>query len=147
MRKAHYLIGLSAALAAGAVQAHDYPTLDRVDHVLTCMRQNGGQNVDNLWRCACEIDVIAQQLSVEDFNTARTYQIYKNMPGEKGSLFREGADSSSAIGKLEAASKDAAKRCFVGGQRQVKVPTDHGMSKDAQPTPVPAAKDSAAAPQ
>ena len=147
MRTAHYLIGLSAALAAGSAQAHDYPTLDRVDHVLTCMRQNGGQNVDNLWRCSCEIDVIAQQLSVEDFNTARTYQIYKNMPGEKGSLFREGADSSSAIGKLEAASKDAAKRCFVGGQRQVKVPTDRGPAKDPQPAPAPAAKGATAASQ
>ncbi len=117
--------------ASVAVAAHDYPTMDRVDQVLTCMKQNGGQNIDNLWRCSCEIDVIAQQLSVEDFNTARTYEIYKNMPGEKGGLFRESKDAATAVGKLEAARKDAAKRCFVGATRQTVVPTDKGMPTKA----------------
>jgi hypothetical protein len=121
-----------AALLIGcgvAANAHDYPTMDRVDHVLTCMKQNGGQNIDNMLRCSCEIDVIAQQLSMEDFNTARTYEIYKNMPGEKGGLFRESADGSAAVNKLDAARKDAAKRCFVGATRQTVVPTDQGVTK------------------
>lgn len=123
----------AAALTFASVSAyaHDYPTMDRVDHVLTCMKQSGGQNIDNLQRCSCEIDVIAQQLSMEDFDTARTYEIYKNMPGEKGSLFREAADGSAAVAKLEAARKDAAKRCFVGATRQTIVPTDKGMPAKA----------------
>jgi hypothetical protein len=117
-------------LFSSVAHAHDYPTMDRVDHVLTCMKQNGGQNIDNMLRCSCEIDVIAQQLSMDDFNTARTYEIYKNMPGEKGGLFRESADGSAAVNKLEAARKDAAKRCFVGATRQSVVPTDKGVPKN-----------------
>lgn len=112
--------------------AHDYPTMDRVDHVLTCMKQNGGQNVDNLFRCSCEIDVIAQTLSLEDFNTARTFEIYKNMPGEKGSLFRESEDGSAAIDKLAAARKEAQKRCFVGATRQTQQLTEKGVRKRAE---------------
>lgn len=110
-------------------QTHDYPTMDRVDNVLTCMKRNGGQNVDNLFRCSCEIDVIMQQLSLEDFNVARTYEIYKNMPGEKGGLFRESADGDAAKGRLEKARAEAQKRCFVGARRQTVVPTEQGLPK------------------
>ncbi|MGH8597233.1 MAG: hypothetical protein ACREXT_11300 [Gammaproteobacteria bacterium] len=122
-----YALAMALMFVHAVVGADEYPTLDRVDHVLTCMKQNGGQNIDNLWRCSCEIDVIAQQLSLEDFNTARTYEIYKNMPGEKGGLFRESTDGSTATEKLEAARHDAAKRCFVGATRQTVIPTDQGM--------------------
>ena len=111
--------------------ANDYPTMDRVDHVLTCMKRNGGQNVDNLYRCSCEIDVIAQQISIEEFNTSRTYEIYKNMPGEKGGLFREGTEAKASRDKIAAARKEAEKRCFVGTKRQTVVPTAAGMPKPA----------------
>lgn len=93
---------------------NDYPTLERVDSVLTCMRLHGGQNLDNLNACSCEIDVIAQQLSFEDFNEARTYEIYKQMPGEKGGLFRDTDRAKQVVGKLDAARADAKKRCFIG---------------------------------
>lgn len=120
---------LLLAVATGAASAHDYPTMDRVDHVLTCMKLNGGQNVDNLYRCSCEIDVIAQTLSMEDFNAARTYEIYKNMPGEKGGLFRESSDASAATAKLAAARQEARKRCFVGATRQTQKLTEKGVVK------------------
>ena len=80
---------LALLTASQAILANDYPTLERVDHVLTCMRLAGGQSVDNLYACSCEIDVIAQQVDFDDFTEARTYEIYKRMPGEKGGLFRE----------------------------------------------------------
>jgi len=121
---------MSALVAiSGTALAHDYPTMDRVDHVLTCMRQNGGQNVDNLYRCSCEIDVIAQTLSMDDFNAARTYEIYKDMPGEKGGLFRESAEGSVFTEKLVAARKEAQKRCFVGATRQTQKLTEKGAVK------------------
>ena len=147
MRKAQFLWWLSLAGCANVVQAYDYPTLDRVDHVLTCMKRNGGQNVDNLWRCSCEIDVIAQHLSQQDFDTARTYQIYKNMPGEKGGIFRDGADAEKAVGKLEQARKDAEKRCFVGAQRQKLAPNEKGTPKPAGTAAKDAASEPTAKPQ
>ena len=121
---------VALTLFAGPLLAgNDYPTMDRVDHVLTCMKRNGGQNVDNLYRCSCEIDAIAQKITVEEFNTARTYEIYKNMPGEKGGLFREGEEAQASRDKIAAARKEAEKRCFVGAKRQTVVPTAQGMPK------------------
>lgn len=103
---------LFAALNAHA--AEGYPTLERVDHVLTCMKSHGGQTVDNLYACACEIDIIAQQLTFEDFTEARTFEIYKRMPGEKGGLFRDSQRADEIVGQLEKAREEAQKRCFVG---------------------------------
>ncbi len=109
------LIALAFALAATpTVWANDYPTLERVDHVMTCMRGHGGQTVDNLYACSCEIDVIAQQVSFDDFTEARTFEIYKRMPGEKGGLFRDSERADEIVAKLDKARADANKRCFIG---------------------------------
>lgn len=107
-------MALVLALVPGVALANDYPTLERVDHVLTCMKSHGGQTVDNLYACACEIDIIAQELTFEDFTEARTFEIYKRMPGEKGGLFRDSQRADEIVGKLEKARGEAQKRCFVG---------------------------------
>ena len=111
---------LMAVLQATGVQAQDnnYPTLERVDHVLTCMRLNGGQTVDNLYACACEVDIIAQQLSFDEFTEARTFEIYQRMPGEKGALFRDNERTKKVVAQLEQARTEASKRCFIGRQRK-----------------------------
>ena len=101
-----------------AAVANDYPTLERVDHVLTCMRTHGGQTVDNLYACSCEIDIIAQQVSFEDFTEARTFEIYERMPGEKGGIFRESGRAKEIRELLDKARKDAQKRCFLGIKRK-----------------------------
>lgn len=114
---------LSAGLVAPlAAVASDYPTLDRVDAVLTCMQENGGQNIDNLQRCSCEIDMIMQQVDYDMFTEARTYEIYKQMPGDKGGIFRDNPRAKELVDKLNAARAEAKKRCFVGGVRQKNVP-------------------------
>ena len=111
------------ALALNAAAAdNNYPTLDRVDSVLTCMKENGGQNIDNMQRCSCQIDIIMQTVSFDEFTEARTYEIYKQMPGEKGSLFRETDRAKELAQRLTDARADARKRGFVGGVRQTKVP-------------------------
>ena len=87
--KASRMLMIGALWAPLLASAHDYPTMDRVDNVLTCMAENGGQNIDNLQRCSCQVDVLMQQVSFEEFTEARTYEIYKQMPGDKGGLFRD----------------------------------------------------------
>jgi hypothetical protein len=126
--------------------AHDYPTLERVDHVLTCMRLNGGQNVDNLYACACEVDIIAQQISFKDFSEARTFEIYKKMPGEKGGLFRDSEVAKELTTKLDSARADAKKRCFIGIKRK---PQEIGAPPPVTPAGAPQAlkPPSASAPQ
>lgn len=108
------IIVLFAALGCGVASANDYPTLDRVDAVLTCMKREGGQTVDNLYACSCEIDAIAQRMKFNDYTEARTYEIYKRMPGEKGGLFRDNEVGDELLAALDSAREEARKRCFIG---------------------------------
>ena len=111
------LISLLAVFASVAA-ADGYPTLERVDHVLTCMKSHGGQTVDNLYACSCEIDMIAQHMNFDDFNEALTFEKYKRMPGEKGGLFRDSERAKIVVGELEKARAEAEKRCFIGKRRK-----------------------------
>ncbi len=97
-----------------AVVANDYPTLERVDYVLTCMKREGGQTVDNLYACSCEVDQLAQALPFQAYNDSRTFESYRNMPGEKGSVFRESKEGEDMVVKLKKVREDARKRCFIG---------------------------------
>lgn len=123
------MLGTSAMCRA---DEQGYPTLERVDHVLTCMREHGGQTVDNLYACSCEIDVVAQKLNFDDFSEARTFEIYKRMPGEKGGLFRDSERAEKVVGLLEQARSDATKRCFIGMKRP------HPEAAQAAPPVTPA---------
>ena len=111
------ILALATVLAGHAAIANEYPTLERVDHVLTCMRTHGGQTVDNLYACSCEIDVIAQKVNFDDFAEARTFEIYKRMPGEKGGLFRDSDRANEIVSQLDQARADAKKRCFIGRKK------------------------------
>jgi len=93
--------------------ANDYPTLERVDHVLTCMKKHGGQTIDNLYACSCEIDAIAQEVPYDTYEDARTYEQYRHMPGEKGGLFRDWDGADKVEPMLVKARADAEKRCFI----------------------------------
>ncbi len=95
------------------VRANDYPTLDRVDHVLTCMKKHGGQTLDNLYACSCEIDVIASKMPFDAFVEASTFGAYKAMPGERGSLFRDSKRGQQLTTQLEKAREEASRRCFL----------------------------------
>ena len=93
--------------------ANDYPTLDRVDHVLTCMKKHGGQTMDNLYSCTCEIDAIASMMSYDTFVEASTFAAYRNMPGEKGGIFRDSAQGEKLTAQLQQAQKEAEHKCFI----------------------------------
>lgn len=105
---------LFVALLPAAAVANDYPTLERVDYVLTCMKREGGQTVDNLYACSCEVDQIAQALPFEAYNDSRTFESYRNMPGEKGGVFRESKEGEDMVVRLKKVREDARKRCFIG---------------------------------
>ena len=100
-----------------AVEANDFPTLDRVDQVLTCMRGHGGQTLDNLYACSCAVDAVAAALSYDDFVEATTFKGFKSMPGERGGLFRESARGRKLVQRLAEAEERAARSCFVGVAR------------------------------
>ncbi len=105
-------------LAAGmAARANDFPTLERVDQVLTCMRRHGGQTLDNLYACSCAVDTVAAALPYDDFVEAMTFKGFKSMPGERGGLFRDSARGRKLVQRLEEAEQSAERSCFLRAAR------------------------------
>ncbi len=102
-----------ATFSAYAENGNDYPTLERVNSVLICMKGHGGQTLENLHACSCKIDVVASKIPFDIWEEAQTYKAAKRLPGEKGGLFRDSERADDIVPKLDAANTEAEKRCFI----------------------------------
>ncbi len=67
------------------VFVNDYPTRDRVEYVFNCIAKHGGLTGSkafiNQYACGCKIDKIAEKLSFEEYERARTFSYLKKTPG------------------------------------------------------------------
>jgi hypothetical protein len=109
--------GLLAAIAgvAFAQEAkpprYDYPTSARADYVFACLMANGFQR-QLLDKCACGIDVIADRLSFDDYQTAETVlSMQQASVGPRGGLFRDTPVARASLEKLRRAEAEANLRC------------------------------------
>lgn len=100
---------LGAAELPAAASPASYPTADRVEYVLECMKNNGGSYA-YLYKCSCAIDAVAAQLPYEDYVEASTVARYQTMGGERAGLFRD-PESMKLMAKryrtINAAAKQA----------------------------------------
>ena len=103
---------IACLLTSVGVQANDFPTRERVEYVLKCMSEHGGQNYNTLYACVCAIDTIASRLSYDEFTKAVTYTNLRKTPGERGGLFRDRERTGAIIELLAETRKDAGRRCF-----------------------------------
>ena len=103
----------STVAEPAVVRANDYPTRERVDYVLECVAKHGGLNYINQYACGCKIDKIAEQLTFEEYEGARTFTQMIKTPGEAGSAFRDPKQSKDLRTKLKEADAAAEKACFV----------------------------------
>ena len=103
---------LACLLTATGAQANDFPTLARVEFVMQCMSEQGGQNYNNLYACACTVDAIASRFSYDEFTKAVTYTNLRKTPGERGGLFRDRERTGPIIERLAETRKDAKRKCF-----------------------------------
>jgi hypothetical protein len=106
-----------ALLAAPAISAdapegrQDYPTVAIADYVFGCMATNG-ETREALEKCSCSVDVIATLLPYDEYVEAETVARMSQLAGEKGSLFRSGAEPKAATARLKRAQAEAEVRCF-----------------------------------
>ncbi|HXM82678.1 MAG TPA: hypothetical protein VN929_12225 [Burkholderiales bacterium] len=116
MQTTHYVALALAVSAAGApaqaAAVHDYPTVDRVEFVLECMQRNAGKQ-EFLYKCACVIDEIAQQLTYDDFVEASTAARFQSLGGERGGVFRDPPKTRDTAKRYMQLQSDAMKRCAV----------------------------------
>lgn len=94
-----------------SVTRADYPTSAIADYVFACMATNG-ETQSSLDQCSCSFDVVASIIPYDRYVEASTWLSMRQVTGEKGSLFRDAAESKAAIGDLRRAQAEAEIRCF-----------------------------------
>ena len=65
MKMLRLLLILMAGLPVGAY-ANDFPTPQRVEYVLECMKNHKGK-YEYLYKCSCAVDAIAKELGYDEF--------------------------------------------------------------------------------
>jgi len=92
---------------------NNFPTRDRVEYVLNCVAKHGGLTYITQYACGCKIDKIAEKLTFEEFEAAKTISYLRNLPGDSGAVFRDPAKSKDLRKQLKEAEEYAEKTCFV----------------------------------
>lgn len=105
------LLGI-ALLATTPVSAYEYPTYERVRFSVDCMTRNGG-NQALLYQCACAIDKIAAQYSIDDFVNMQTSINAVSVTGERGSEFRDSPEVRAAAKRYRETESAALRSCGV----------------------------------
>ena len=101
------------APVAPTVLTNDYPTRDRVEYVLNCVAQHGGLSYINQYACGCKLDKIAEKLSFNEFESAKTFSYLKSMAGDAGNMARDPKQRKDLRKQLKEAEESAEKSCFV----------------------------------
>ena len=95
--------------------ANDFSTVGRVRYVQDCIKLNeGSMNIyEATHKCSCVLDKLAEVFTEKDFEDANTGFQLKNMPGERGAMFREDAKVQRGISLFEKTHIDAYKSCRI----------------------------------
>src|SRR5687768_4812068 len=106
-------VALLLLLLPGAAKANDFPTQARVEFVLGCMNEQGGQSYDNLYKCVCVVDAIAAEITHEEFAQAEVFSQLRSTAGERGGVFRDPPQARELVDKLAAILERARAQCLV----------------------------------
>ena len=111
MKIVHTLLLLAIA-APGAVHAHDFPTTDRVEYVLECMKNHEGK-YEYLYKCSCVIDNIAKSLAYDEYVEMSTALRDQSLSGPRGAAFRDPDSIRTMAKKYKAIQAAANQACYV----------------------------------
>ena len=97
-----------------AAAAHDYPTLDRVLYVQECMRNHPGPNFEMVSKCACALDVVAREVTFDDYVSMVTVSNAMTIGGERGNDLRDNESLKPQVTRYREVQAKARKSCFIG---------------------------------
>lgn len=106
------LLLVLAAVLPAAARANDFPTTDRVEYVMECMKNNLGKH-EYLYKCSCAIDRIAMSLRYEEYVELSTALRYQTLAGPRGAEFRDPEAVKEMARKFKAIVAGADKACLV----------------------------------
>jgi hypothetical protein len=96
------------------VAANDFPTVERVLFVEACAREHPERSrTEMLYKCSCAIDVLAGELSFEDYVNASTAYNAAQTAGERGTRIRESSTGRELADRFRAARAQAVKQCML----------------------------------
>ncbi len=97
--------------------ANDFPTQARVEFVLGCMEDHGGQSYDTLYPCVCVIDKIAERMTYKEYEHADTMSVMITTPGERGGAFRDAPGARKEVRNLRRIREEAERVCSAGQKK------------------------------
>jgi hypothetical protein len=95
-----------------AASADGYPTVDRVQYVLECMKNHEGK-YEYLYKCSCAIDAIAKNMPYDNYVEAASIARYSGMGGERMGVFRDSDEMRALAKKWKAVEAEANKACSI----------------------------------
>ncbi len=115
IRIAVAIAGLAALAGTAHAQAHhpahDYPTSARADYVIGCLASSGFKR-ENLERCSCGIDTIADVMPYDDYEQANTILgLQQGGLGERGAMFRDTPIAKERTEELRRAQAEVELQC------------------------------------
>ena len=113
MSRMQPLVVLVFVAAACPAMANDFPTSERVEFVLDCMRNHKGGDFELLNKCSCAIDRLAEKYTHDEFVEAQTMSKAVTIAGDRGSALRDNEEAQKAARQYRADVKDAANACFL----------------------------------
>lgn len=103
-----------AAVLPFAAAANDYPTVDRIEFVHMCQRENADRPPhEMLYKCSCVIDKLAESLSYDDFVETSTAFYASSIAGERGQVIRNERVSKGMADQFRELLGKAKKSCFI----------------------------------
>lgn len=106
----------SAALAQddGAARAGDYPTIERVQFVEACIREQPDRpRLEMIYKCSCAMDKIIAQLTYEEYVEASTAYFAGQIAGERGVGLRESTVGQSLTDRYRSVHNQALRDCLI----------------------------------
>jgi hypothetical protein len=110
------LLLLCTLSVATAVDANDFPTVDRVLYVEQCLRANPGPHFEMVNKCSCALDRLASEVKYDDYVTMTTIVNAISIGGERGSEMRDNESLKPQIARFRELQARVAKACFIGAR-------------------------------
>lgn len=114
MNKAGITLLMTGLLALpGVSSANDFTTVTRVHYVQDCIASN--QDKMNIYeattKCSCVIDKLAESFTQTQFEDADAGFQFRNLPGDRGGVFKDDTDVVDGISAFKKAHAEAYKTC------------------------------------
>ena len=108
------IVAAALALSISSGQANDFPTLERVQFVETCIRDHPDRSrQEMIYKCSCAVDAIAEEVSYAEYVDLATAFAAGQVAGERGAAIRESTQGRDLASRYRAIQGRAFKNCLI----------------------------------